>query len=62
MNGGGIGWDLKGTPIDDNRISVSKGNVLSVLPFGNTVAVVSLNVSQIKEMLEHSLTTYTHRK
>jgi len=47
-NGGGIRAD-----IDEGEVTV--GEVLTVLPFGNTVATLKLNGAQLVESLEHGV-------
>ncbi|WP_019243110.1 MULTISPECIES: 5'-nucleotidase C-terminal domain-containing protein [Bacillus] len=51
QNGGGIRSD-----IDKGEITL--GEVLTVLPFGNTLATMKLKGSEIVEALEHSVSTY----
>ena len=51
MNGGGLRADL---PAGDVR----RIDVMSIYPFGNTVQVVEIKGSTIKEMLEHSVAAY----
>src|SRR5207248_1392508 len=48
QNGGGIR-----AAIDQGPITL--GDILTVLPFGNTLATMELSVAQIKEALEHSV-------
>lgn len=51
MNGGGIRTSI---PAGD----VTKGQILSVLPFGNTVKVIEVSGADIKAMMENGLSTY----
>ena len=51
QNGGGIR-----ASIDQGEITV--GEVLTVLPFGNTLATMTLTGAEIKEALEHSVGSY----
>ena len=51
MNGGGLRADL---PAGDVR----RIDVMSIYPFGNTVQVVEIKGSTIKDMLEHSVAAY----
>ncbi|MGE8203764.1 5'-nucleotidase C-terminal domain-containing protein [Heyndrickxia sp. NPDC080065] len=48
QNGGGIRSDIK-------QGDISLGDVLTVLPFGNTLATMTLKGSEIIEALEHSV-------
>lgn len=48
QNGGGIRNDMKAGP-------VTIGEVLEVLPFGNTLSLVTLTGEEIKNTLEHSV-------
>lgn len=48
INGGGIR-----VPIEAGK--VTKGDILAVLPFGNTIAQIDVTGQQIYEMFEHSL-------
>ncbi|MBO0476091.1 5'-nucleotidase C-terminal domain-containing protein [Vagococcus sp. DIV0080] len=48
INGGGIRVSI-------NKGPVTKGDVLAVLPFGNTIAQIDVTGAQIKEMFEYSL-------
>ena len=48
QNGGGIRSSINAGP-------VTVGEVISVLPFGNTLALVELTGTEIREMFEHSL-------
>lgn len=48
INGGGIRTSINTGP-------VTKGDVLAVLPFGNTIAQIDVTGKQIYEMFEHSL-------
>lgn len=51
MNGGGLRADL---PAGDVR----RIDVMSIFPFGNTLQVVNIKGSTIREMLEHSVAAY----
>ena len=54
-NGGGIRANLPGTSAPDSIVSeISKKDVNTVLPFGNTVAVVYVTGAQLLEALEAS--------
>lgn len=55
MNGGGIR-----TSIDKG--DVTKGEVLTVLPFGNTVTVIEVTGSDIKAAIENGIDTYPEAK
>ncbi|WP_314061948.1 5'-nucleotidase C-terminal domain-containing protein [uncultured Vagococcus sp.] len=48
INGGGIR-----VPVEKGK--VTKGDILAVLPFGNTIAQIDVTGQQIYEMFEHSL-------
>ena len=48
QNGGGIRADINEGPI-------TLGEILTVLPFGNTLAIMELTGAEIKEALEHSV-------
>lgn len=48
QNGGGIRTDMKKGPI-------TMGGVLEVLPFGNTLSLVTLTGAELKNTLEHSV-------
>ena len=48
INGGGIRTSI-------NQGKVTKGDVLAVLPFGNTIAQIDVNGKQLKAMFEYSL-------
>lgn len=48
INGGGIRTDI-------NKGKVTKGDILAVLPFGNTIAQIDVTGKQLKEMFEYSL-------
>jgi len=54
-NGGGIRSSM---PAGE----VTKGNVLEVLPFGNTVTVIELTGADVKAALEHGLEDYPEAK
>jgi 5'-nucleotidase len=51
-NGGGIRASI-------NPGNVTVGNVLTVLPFGNTIALVTLTGAQLLEALEHSVSRWS---
>ena len=51
INGGGLRSDL---PAGD----VTRGNIMSIFPFGNTIQLVEINGKTIREMLEHSVFAY----
>ena len=51
INGGGLRNDL---PAGD----VTRGDIMSIFPFGNTVQVVEIQGKTIREMLEHSVFAY----
>lgn len=51
INGGSIRADLPSG-------NVTKGDVMAILPFGNTVQVAEIKGSAIREMLEHSVFAY----
>ena len=48
INGGGIRVSIE-------KGQVTKGDILAVLPFGNTIAQIDVTGAQIKEMFEYSL-------
>ncbi|MHC5229214.1 5'-nucleotidase C-terminal domain-containing protein [Enterococcus sp. LJL99] len=48
INGGGIRTSI-------NQGKVTKGDILAVLPFGNTIAQIDVTGKQLKEMFEYSL-------
>ncbi|MFW7418746.1 5'-nucleotidase C-terminal domain-containing protein [Vagococcus fluvialis] len=48
INGGGIRTSIE-------KGKVTKGDVLAVLPFGNTIAQIDVTGAQIKDMFEYSL-------
>lgn len=50
-NGGGLRSDL---PAGD----VTRGDIMSIFPFGNTIQMVEIKGSTIREMLEHSVFGY----
>lgn len=51
QNGGGIRAGI-------DQGDISYGDVLTVLPFGNTLAKITLTGTEIKEALEHSVSKY----
>lgn len=48
INGGGIRTNI-------NKGKVTKGDILAVLPFGNTISQIDVTGKEIKEMFEYSL-------
>lgn len=52
-NGGGIRASIQGNK------DITRGDVISVLPFGNTISQIQVKGSAIKEMFEHSLSAPT---
>lgn len=48
INGGGIRQSIK-------EGTITKGDILSVLPFGNTISQIEVNGQQLYDMFEHSL-------
>lgn len=50
-NGGGIRASIE-------KGKVTKGNILTVLPFGNTVRVIQLSGKDVRAALEHGLSKY----
>lgn len=48
INGGGVRQSIK-------EGTITKGDILSVLPFGNTISQIEVNGQQLYDMFEHSL-------
>ena len=51
INGGGMRSDL---PAGD----ITRGDIMAIFPFGNTIQVVEISGKAIREMLEHSVFAY----
>ena len=51
INGGGLRSDLP-------KGNVTRGDIMAIFPFGNTVQLVEINGRSIREMLEHSVFAY----
>ena len=57
-NGGGIRASLPGSSKEEKVKNITKGDILSILPFGNIVSTIQLTGKELKTAIEHGVNKY----